>query len=153
MKRCPSLRVLCCVLLACGGAALAQGPKAAPSSLLFSYQVDGPTPLAAQTVQVTVPAALSASILTVAVVTPALPKPPTGWLTVTPDTGRAPMTLSVMVNPTNLGLGNYTGQISVSSPLAVSNPAIITVSLSITNPPSTLSVTSPPTVNDSPCAP
>ena len=130
--------------LACAWPAAAQGPKAAPSSLLFSYQVNGATPLPAQTVQVTVPVALSGSILTVGVVTPTPPKPPTGWLTVTPDSGRAPLALSIRANPTNLSPGSYTGQVTVTSSLAASNPAVVNVTLNVTNPPSTLSVTSPP---------
>jgi uncharacterized protein (TIGR03437 family) len=137
-------RILWCGLgLASAWPAAAQGPKAVPAALLFSYQVNGATPLPAQTVQVTVPAGLSGSILTVAVVTPAPPRLPVGWLTVTPDTGRAPLALSVMANPTNLSPGSYSGQITVTSPLAVSNPAVINVTLSISNPPSSLSVTSP----------
>lgn len=131
---------LCCVLgLACAWQAAAQGPKAAPASLIFNYQVNGTTPLPTQTVQITVPVALNLSVLSVAVVNSAA----NGWLTVTPDTGRAPLALSVMANPTNLSPGSYTGQITVTSTLAVSNPAVISVTLSITNPPSTLSVTSP----------
>lgn len=144
MARIVIQRILLCGLgLASAWPAAAQGPKAAPASLLFSYQVNGATPLAAQTVQVTAPTALTGSTLTVAIVTPVLPKQPTGWLTVTPDTGRAPLALSVMANPTNLSPGSYSGQITVISPLAVSNPAVINVTLSITNPPSSLSVSSP----------
>ena len=118
--------------------AFAQGPKAAPALLLFSYQVNGALPLAPQTVQITVPTALANSVLTVAVSSSA------GWLTVTPDTGRAPLALSVRANPTSLSPGSYTGQITVTSALAASNPAVIGVTLSITNPPSTLSISAPP---------
>jgi len=131
-------RMLCCGLgLACAWPAAAQAPKATPSALVFSYQVNGATPLPAQTVQVTVPTGSTGAILTVAVVTP------TGWLTVTPDQGRAPLALTVRANPTGLTPGSYSGQITVTSPDAVSNPAVVSVSLSITNPPSSLSVTSP----------
>lgn len=131
-------RMLCLGLgLACAWPAVAQAPKAAPSALLFSYQVNGATPLTAQSVQVTVPTGSSGAILTVAVVTPA------GWLTVTPDQGRVPLTLTVRANPTGLAPGSYLGQITVTSPLAVSNPAVVSVTLSITNAPSSLSVTSP----------
>ena len=131
-------RMLCCGLgLACAWPAVAQAPKAAPSALLFSYQVNGATPLPAQTVQVTVPTGPSGSILTVAVVTPA------PWLTVTPDAGRVPLALTVRANPTGLTPGSYLGQITVTSPQAVSNPALISVTLSITNPHSSLSMSSP----------
>ena len=131
-------RMLCCGLgLACAWPAVAQAPKAEPSALLFSYQVNGATPLPAQTVQVTVPTGPSGSILTVAVVTPA------PWLTVTPDAGRVPLALTVRANPTGLTPGSYLGQITVTSPQAVSNPALISVTLSITNPHSSLSMSSP----------
>ena len=55
-------RMSCCGLgLACAWPAVEQAPKAAPSALLFSYQVNGATPVPAQTVQVTVPAGASGS--------------------------------------------------------------------------------------------
>src|ERR1017187_9905780 len=127
--------IFCCGLgLACAWPAVAQVPNAAPSALLFSYQFNGATPLPAQTVQVTVPTGPSGSILTVAVVTPA------PWLTVTPDAGRVPLALTVRANPTGLTPGSYLGQITVTSPQAVSNPALISVTLSITNPHSSLSM-------------
>ena len=138
-------RIFCCGLgLVCAWPAVAQVPKAAPSALLFSYQFNGATPLPAQTVQVTVPTGPSGSILTVAVVTP------TPWITVTPDTGRVPLALTVRANPTGLTPGSYVGQITVTSPQAVSNPAVISVTLSITNPHSSLSISSPSFTGPSP---
>ena len=60
---------------------------------------------------------------------------PSGWLTVTPDTGRAPLGLSVSVNPTGLAPGSYTGLITVNTVPAGGNPASVDVTLSVKNPP------------------
>ena len=67
---------------------------------------------------------------------------PVGWLTVTPDSGYAPLTLSVMVNPTGMAPGSYVGTITIDTVPASSNPAVVSANLLISNPPSTLLVTS-----------
>jgi uncharacterized protein (TIGR03437 family) len=68
---------------------------------------------------------------------------PQGWLAVTPNTGHAPLALTVTVNPTGLSPGNYAGTITVNTIPPGSVPAVIPVSLLVTNPPSTLLVSSP----------
>lgn len=140
-------KAVLCALLAGLGSAWAQttGPKATPTVLTFSYQVNAPKQPAAQTVQVTVPATLTGSSLTVQAVST-----PQGWLTVTPNVGVAPLALTVTVNTTSLGPGSYSGTITVTSPLAISNPAVIPVTLSITNPPSTILISSTSTNYTSP---
>src|SRR5690348_1616815 len=77
-------------------------------SLTFPYQVNAASLPANQTVTINATGAAATSALTVRVVSA-----PTGWLTVTPDTGRAPLPLTVSVNPTGLPPGSYVGLITV----------------------------------------
>src|SRR5262249_22130589 len=63
---------------------------------------------------------------------------PQGWLTVTPDTGHSPLAMTVTVNPTGLAPGSYTGTITINTTPAGSNPAVVGVTLSASNPTSTL---------------
>ncbi|HWB86803.1 MAG TPA: hypothetical protein VG675_21845 [Bryobacteraceae bacterium] len=114
------------------------GPTATPTSVNFSYQVNSATLPSAAKVQVSLPTALKSLPMTVQATSS-----PQGWLTVTPDTGHSPLTLSVVVNPTGLTPGSYTGTIIINTIPAGSNPAAVAVTLSVSNPPSTLLVTSP----------
>lgn len=127
-------------LLLCAAAAAAQsaGPTVTPAALAFSYQVNSATLPAASKLNVTLPAASVALPMSVTVASA-----PQGWLTVTPDTGRSPLALTVTVNPTSLTPGSYTGTITINTVPSGSNPAVVSVTLSISNPPSTLIVTSP----------
>ena len=127
-------------MLLCAWSAKAQssGPTATPASLSFNYQVNSTTYPAAAKVTASLPASLSSYTLTVMTASV-----PSGWLTVTPDSGRSPLALSVLVNPTSLAPGSYIGTITINTIPATSNPAVVTVTLSISNPPSTLQVTSP----------
>jgi uncharacterized protein (TIGR03437 family) len=112
------------------------GPTASPSTLTFSYQVNSTTYPAAAKVTITLPKAISSLPLAVAA-------PSQGWLIVTPSSGHSPLTLSVLVNPTGLTPGNYPGVISVDSVPASNSPAVIAVTLMVSNPPSTLAIGSP----------
>lgn len=111
---------------------------ATPTSLSFSYQVNSTTFPAAGKVTVTLPATAGSST-TMTVQTASTPQ---GWLAVTPSSGHSPLALTVNVNPTGLSPGNYIGTITVTIP-AGSSPAVISVNLLISNPPSTLLVSSP----------
>src|SRR5450432_1499296 len=82
------------------------------------------------------------SPLTVAIVTEA-GAPANDWLTVTPSTGYAPLAITVNVNPTGMTPGGYTEKVTVTTSLAPTNPAIVTVTMSVSNPSSSLLVTSP----------
>ena len=128
------------VLLLWTGAANAQssGPTASPTTLSFSYQVNSTTYPAAAKLTATLPAASVALPMSVTVAAT-----PQGWLTVTPDTGRSPLALTVSVNPTSLTPGSYGGTITINTIPGGSNPAVVPVTLLISNPPSTLVVTSP----------
>lgn len=126
-------------LFFCAGIAAAQsaGPTVSPSSLSFTYQVNSTVFPAAAKLTATLPAATSTLSITVAVASS-----PQGWLTVTPDTGHSPLAMTVTVNPTSLTPGSYTGTITINTLPPGSNPAVVAVTLSISNPPSTLLVTS-----------
>ena len=50
--------------------------------------------------------------------------------------------MTVTVNPTSLTPGSYSGTITINTVPPGSNPAVVAVTLSISNPPSTLMVTS-----------
>ena len=114
------------------------GPTASPSTLSFSYQVNSTTFPAAAKLTATLPAA--SSTLSMSVTVAAAPQ---GWLTVTPDTGHSPLAMTVTVNPTGLTPGSYGGTITIATVPSSGNPAVVPVTLLISNPPSTLVVTSP----------
>jgi uncharacterized protein (TIGR03437 family) len=106
--------------------------------VVFNYQVNSSSFPAAAKLTASLPAAISSLPLAVAVASA-----PQGWLTVTPDSGHAPLAMTVTVNPTSLTPGSYTGTITINTVPSSSNPAVVSVTLSISNPPSTLLVTSP----------
>lgn len=133
MKRIPAL-----LLWAGMAAAQSAGPTVTPASLSFTYQVNSTTLPAAAKLNATLPAANASATLAVSVASS-----PQGWLTVTPDTGHSPLALTVTVNPTSLTPGSYSGTITINTVPPGSNPAVVAVTLSISNPPSTLIVTSP----------
>jgi uncharacterized protein (TIGR03437 family) len=114
------------------------GPSATPSSLSFSYQVNSSTLPSAVKVTATLPASIATLPMAVTYTST-----PVGWLTVTPDSGHSPLALSVVVNPTGMTPGSYVGTITIDTVPASSNPAVVSANLLISNPPSTLLVTSP----------
>lgn len=109
------------------------GPTAAPGSLSFAYQVNSTLPSPVK-VTVSLPTASSALPLSVTSVNSV----PQGWLTVTPDFGRAPLSLTVTVNPTGLTPGMYSGSITIDTTPGSRLPATVPVTLLISNPPSTM---------------
>ena len=130
-------------VLLCGQAfAQNNAPTLSPTSLSFTYQVGAATFPKAQTVKATLPSSVPSSTQMAV----AFDSMPAGWLTVTPSgatAGTSPLTLSVTVNPTSLSPGQYTGHITVTNPIAPAPSNTITVTLAITSPPSSLSVTCP----------
>jgi uncharacterized protein (TIGR03437 family) len=126
-------------LMLYGAAAAAQsGPTVTPATVAFTYQMNSPTLPAPAKLTASLPAAIASLPLTAVVVSS-----PVGWLTVTPDSGHAPFAMTVTVNPTSLTPGSYTGTITINTVPSGGNPAVVSVTLSITNPPSTLVVGSP----------
>src|SRR5689334_22180052 len=95
-----------------GGALTAQtsGLTASASNLSFSYQVNAAIMPSALPLTINATGAAATSTLSVQV-----RSTPSGWLTVTPDTGRAPLGLSVSVNTTGLAPGSYSGLITVNT--------------------------------------
>lgn len=133
----------------------AQQPTVAPSAVTFNYQL-GNTPLIQQQkVVLTLPAAYAAQTLSVNNVVVGMYQTPganptcslapsstgCGWLSVTPSTGRSPLTLTVTANPSSLKAGSYPGFFTLSTPMALS-AVTVNVTLSISNPPSKLSLSS-----------
>jgi len=131
-------RLIPLLLYAGLAAGQSSGPTVTPTSLSFSYQVNSSSFPAAAKLTASLPAAISSLSMTVTVASA-----PQGWLTVTPDSGHSPLALTVTVNPTTLTPGSYTGTITINTVPAGNNPAAVTVTLSISNAPSTLLITSP----------
>jgi uncharacterized protein (TIGR03437 family) len=126
-------------ILICGWVAPARaaGPTTTPASLSFAYQVNSTTLPAAGKITVSLPSgSASSTVMSVAV------SPVESWLAVTPDSGYSPLALTVTVNPTGLAPGSYMGSVTIST-TPPSTPAVVPVVLSVSNPPSTLLVTSP----------
>jgi len=120
---------------ACVASAQTTGPVATPSALTFSYTVNSATFPAAASVKITLPASSSSLPLVVT--------PPDNWAAVTPLSGSAPLTLTITVNPTGLAPGSYSSSISVDTNPTSGDPATIAVTLTVSNAPPTLLVTSP----------
>jgi uncharacterized protein (TIGR03437 family) len=109
---------------------------ATPSSLTFTYQSGAATLPAAQTVSV--------KAGTLGYTTSISPNTDL-WLTVSPDSGTLPGTVSVRVNPNSLSEGTYSATVVVTV-ASVVNPVNIPVTLNVTAPPSTLTL-SPTTLS------
>jgi uncharacterized protein (TIGR03437 family) len=77
---------------------------ATPNPLAFTYAVGNPNP-PPQTVSVTSSGAAIAFTATAS---------SSGWLSVAPTSGTTPATLTVTVNPANLGAGTYQGSVALS---------------------------------------
>ena len=116
-------------------AALAATPPvtvtATPASTTFNYQIGATLP-AAQSVAVK-PSAGTPTYTTAITGTNAL------WLVASPDNGKLPATLSLRANPTSLAVGSYSATITVTV-AGVTSPLTIAVTLNITAPASTLTL-------------
>jgi uncharacterized protein (TIGR03437 family) len=101
----------------------------------FQYQSGAATLPAAQTVQiVSAPAGVNFTIGVTG-------SPFNGaWLLVSASSGAAPLPLKIQVNPTGLPAGSYTGAITITPTSGLPPPPskTITVTLLVSNPPSTL---------------
>ena len=58
-----------------------------------------------------------------------------GWLSVNPASGTGNVVITVLVNPTGLAAGAYTGAITVASTGAVNTPQKVAVTLTVGNAP------------------
>lgn len=107
---------------------------ATPTSLTFTYTIGATQLPAAQTVGVK--SSVTSTVLDCTVtVSPAAP-----WLIVTPTGGKTPLSLSARVNPTSLGAGSYETDIVVTSAGAGNSPISVPVTLTVKNPPPTMTV-------------
>ena len=105
---------------------------AAPASVTFGYQIAAVKLPAAQAVSMRASAGTPA--FTTAVTGGSAP-----WLTVSPDNGKLPGSLSFQVNPTSLAVGTYTATVSVTV-VGVTSPLPIPVTLNVTAPHSALTL-------------
>ena len=126
-----SKTLLLCCAAAFGIQAQTVTVTATPANASFIYQIGAALP-AAQTVSVKTNAG-----------TPAFTTAVTGtntlWLTAGPDSGKLPGSLSLRANPTSLGVGTYTATVIVTV-TGITNPLNIPVTLAVTSPASTLTV-------------
>ncbi len=109
----------------------AQTVTTTPGTLTFTYQSGSSTLPKAQTVAVKP----SAGKPTFTTSTPATDF----WLTVNMDSGTLPASISVEVNPTSLAVGTYTSALTITVS-GIASPAVVTVNLEVTSPPSTLTL-------------
>jgi len=112
----------------------AQAPtiSASPTNLQFTYTIGGAIP-AVPSVQIT----NTAGGVLVWSATSNVP-----WLTVTPASGTAPSTIGLLLSPTGLTAGSYTGTVLISATGATNTPFSITVGLAVAANPNALVVSS-----------
>jgi uncharacterized protein (TIGR03437 family) len=128
------------VLAASGSDAInimAAAPSAiavAPASLQFAYSVGGAVP-AAQSIQITNSGG-SVLALTGTVGTAS----GGNWLAASWNSANTPATVSVLVNPSGLTAGTYTGTIQISAAGASNSPVSVAVTLSVAAAPPSLAV-------------
>lgn len=115
-----------------------------PGTLTFTYQEGAAALPRAQSVAVKP----SSGKPTFTTATP----PSDYWLTVNMDSGVLPASISVEVNPTSLPVGSYTSSMTITVS-GVASPAVVTVSLEITSPPSTLSLSTNSLIFSAPPSP
>jgi uncharacterized protein (TIGR03437 family) len=127
--------VVVAALILLSAATLRAQPTANPTSFNFSYQVNTTTLPAAGKLTATLSKTASTGYTLTASVSP-----PMSWLTVTPGSGASPLTLTVTVNPTGLSPGSYSGVITLGTNPGTST-TLVPVTLSISNPPSSITVT------------
>jgi uncharacterized protein (TIGR03437 family) len=141
LARCTRL-VLAVIVAA--SASNAQTVTPAPLSLTFAYQPGN-----------TLPAAQAIAIK-ISTGTPTYTAAVTGlnvlWLTATPIAGKLPVSLSVRVNPTSLSVGQYTATVVVTV-AGVANPVNIPVTLNVSAPLPTLTLSATTLTFTAPPAP
>jgi uncharacterized protein (TIGR03437 family) len=115
-------------LLAALGATpvFAQTLTPTPASLTFTYQSGNTTLPAAQTLAIRISTGKPAYVVST---TPAS----VPWLTVSPDSGTMPASLSVRVNPTTLAVNIYTATVDVTV-TGIAAPVSVPVTLTVTSP-------------------
>jgi uncharacterized protein (TIGR03437 family) len=120
-----------------GAGTMGAQPTASPASFNFTYEVGSSALPAAGKLTATLPKSTGTGYTLAA--STANVSPPEGWLTVTPRSGSSPLALTVTVNPTSLSPGSYTGYIALGTTPPTST-TLVPVTLSISNPPSSITV-------------
>jgi uncharacterized protein (TIGR03437 family) len=108
---------------------VAAGTISAPTTTLSFVQASGGGAPATQTIAVTgTPAALAFTVTTSTT--------PAGgtWLSATPASGNTPGNVSVSVNAGSLAVGQYTGQVIITSTGATGSPIMVPVVLNVVTP-------------------
>ncbi len=124
--------LLCSVLTSIAQASTAVTATATPSAVTFTYQSGATALPAAQ--KISVKASSGAPTFTAGI------NPGTDlWLSVSPESGSLPATLSIRVNPTSLAVGAYSATVEVTV-TGIASPVDISVTMNVTAPPSTLTV-------------
>ena len=110
-------------------------PTASPTSFNFTYQVNSTTLPADGKLTATLSKSTATGYSLTASVTPL-----NQWLTLNAGGGASPLAITVRVNPTGLSPGSYTGVITLGTNPGTST-TLVPVTLSISNPPSSITVT------------
>lgn len=137
MNRIPILILLCQCSLSSQAPGSA-GFKVSPVSLSFTQLSNATTLPAPQTIAIATTTGVTSVVNSVTVAPPV-----SQWLTVTPLSGRLPVSIKVAVNPTTLPVGSYTETLVVTPDGANPVPFNIPVSLQVLSPPSDLTMGSP----------
>jgi uncharacterized protein (TIGR03437 family) len=119
--------------LACAAPAV----KVSPAAVAFTMQEGAATLPAPQSISVT--AITASQVVNIQLNTGGSP-----WLTVSPSTGRTTLAVRVAVNPTGLPVGQYTEQITVTTPGTTSDAVVVPVSLTVRAAPPDVRVTPSP---------
>ena len=128
------------LLAYCWPVAAQTGPTASVTSLTFTYTANSAIPPVTKDKNpfiVTLPASMSAQTMQAVAASN-----PQGWLSVTPSTGRSPLSLTVTVNATTLDPGSHSGTITIDTAVPSGNPAVVLVTITVANTAPTLKVTS-----------
>jgi uncharacterized protein (TIGR03437 family) len=102
-----------------------------PQALTFNYTAGGSVP-AAQTVSITNAGAGTLSWTA---------STSDYWIVLSPASGSAPGTLSVLMNPANLAAGTYTSAVQITAAGATGSPASVAITLVVTGTPPAPSIT------------
>lgn len=100
-------------------------PKMAvsPTSMSFTAQAGGKPPAGQTIAMVSTGEALSFKVTT---------GTSAAWLSATPGDGQTPGSITVLVNPSGLAAGTYTGSVSIAATEAGNSPRIVPVTLVVT---------------------
>lgn len=132
-------RIICCICLLLSGLRLCAATPAlvvTPASLAYTYNPSQSSLPAAQNISVSGGTSSLTFTATGAVATPS----GGGWLSVSPNSGVAPLAVKVTVNPTGLPIGSYSGTVTITAAGASNSPRTVPVTLTVKAPAVSLTV-------------